>query len=114
MVEAVEESIVDCFTLKSAQSSNVSLGGQIKASNKDFIFIEITERDHSEYLQRNIHRTYDICFHVNRLPFQLQHHALDWIESHRLFNVFVNNPSCEVVDRDFYGAAVSEESYVFR
>lgn len=114
MVEAVEESMVDCFTLKSGQSSIVSLGGQIKASNKDFIFVEITEKDHCEYLRRNLHRTFDICFHVNRQPFQLQHHALDWIESHRLFDVFVNNSSCEVVDRDFYGAAVSDENYVFR
>lgn len=118
MAEAAEESILDCFTLIPRKSPNVSLGGQVKGCNKEFIFIEITEKEHSDYLRANLHQFYDIIFHVNRVPFQLQHYALEWIESHRLFNVLLNNPKFEIVDFNLFGTQRSneliDENYVFR
>lgn len=38
---------------------------------------------------------YDISFYSNRLPYQLQHHALNWFAIHDLFDVLINNPEYE-------------------
>lgn len=35
---------------------------------------------------------YDIKFHSNRLPYQVQHHALTWFQIHNLFDLLINNP----------------------
>lgn len=36
--------------------------------------------------------TYSIMFEVNRIGFQLQHNALDFVKRHDLFGIFINNP----------------------
>lgn len=36
--------------------------------------------------------TYAIVFEINRMGFQLQHNALNYIKNHALFSIFVNNP----------------------
>lgn len=42
---------------------------------------------------------YNIFFQSNRLTYKLQHEALKWAKSHRLFGILINNPeykiSCE-------------------
>lgn len=119
MIEAVEESAVDCFTLK---PSNPLIGcgliaGQIKTCNKEFIFVEITERDHCMYLSKHPDRCYDIFFHVNRVTFQLQHYALEWIANHQLFNIFVNSSDYDCDASNFNVRAEppdTEENYAFR
>lgn len=37
-------------------------------------------------------RLYDIEFHGKRLPFQLQHRALDFMKNQNLFELVINNP----------------------
>lgn len=97
MIDAVEESLVDCFTLKPSNPliSCVPIVGHIKTCNKDFIFVEIAEREHCNYILNHPDRTFDIFFHVNRVTFQLQHYALDWMVKHQLFQLFVNSPKYE-------------------
>lgn len=36
--------------------------------------------------------TYSITFEINRTGFQLQHHALNFIKKHELFNILINSP----------------------
>lgn len=35
---------------------------------------------------------YSIVFEINRMGFQLQHNALNFIKQHALFGIFINNP----------------------
>lgn len=36
---------------------------------------------------------YDVFFKVNRMIYQLQHNALNFVKKHRLFSILINNPS---------------------
>lgn len=102
MADAVEESIVDSFTLKPVLSeeekrcrfrTNISIYGQIKGINKDFIFIEINDQHYADYVKQNCsRRSFDIYFQLNIMTFQLQHNALNWMRLHKLFDLLVNNP----------------------
>lgn len=56
-----------------------------------FIYIKIDECfDDFRYFYAD--HTFDINFHVNRLPYQLQLNALKWIKEHKLFEILINNP----------------------
>lgn len=44
--------------------------------------------------------TFSIKFQVNPTNYQLQHTALDYIESHKLFDIIINNPLYE--SKQFY------------
>lgn len=103
MAEAVEESILDSFTLKPVFSdeeksssrirTNVSIYGQIKGINKDFIYIEINDQYFADYVKENCRRrSFDIYFQLNIMTFQLQHNALKWMRLHNLFDQLINNP----------------------
>lgn len=114
MVEAVDDSILDCFTLKPRPNrADISISGQIKASNKEFIFVEIVQ-EHVAYLKRNCEiESYDIHFHINRVPFQLQRNALDLIANHNLFQHLINNPKYDEYAKE-ETELFREESYTFR
>lgn len=117
MVDAVEESVVDSFTLKSEKFPNLSIAGQVKYSNKDFIFIQITNAKNAAYLQSKINQPYDVHFHMstmNRVVFQQQHCALGWIIEHDLFDVLINNPKYDYIPRVSTDAEFIEQNYAFR
>lgn len=117
MIEAVEESAVDCFTLKPSNPliCCVPLAGHIKTCSKDFIFVEITEREHCNYVLNHPDRSFDIFFHVNRVTFQLQHYALEWIQEHQLFNLFVNSSQYNSNTNDWtFDGPATDVDYTFR
>lgn len=62
--------------------------GQIifKENNTIFIELKLIESWHKDHL-------YDIVFKSNRTFYLLQHQALDFVRSHKLFNLLINNPS---------------------
>lgn len=106
MAEAINESIVDSFTLKPILTDeekqfrmrnprkkiDISIFGQIKGINKDFIFLEINDEHYAEYVRNNCDRLhFDIYFQLNLTTFQLQHNALEWIVRHGLFDLLVNS-----------------------
>lgn len=109
MAEAIDESIVDSFTLKpiltDAEKLNSdqrmrrysekhsSIYGQIKGINKEFIFLEINDQHFAEYVRKNCDcRHFDIYFQLNLTTYQLQHNALEWMVNHHLFDSLVDNP----------------------
>lgn len=108
---------MDCFTLKPSNKliSGVPIAGHVKTCNKDYIFVEITERDHCRYIVNHPDRNFDMFFHVNRVTFQLQHFALEWIKEHELFSVFVNSPTYDSHGWNFDEPASDESAdYTFR
>lgn len=104
MAEAINESIVDSFTLEPILTDaekqfnprkkiDISIFGRIKGINKDFIFLEINDEHYAEYVGNNCgRRHFDIYFQLNLTNFQLQHNALEWMVQHRLFDLLVNSP----------------------
>lgn len=117
MVDAVEESVVDSFTLRCATFPNLAIGGQVKGSNKDLIFVQITDPKNAKYLQSKINQTYDMHFHisqVNRVVFQQQHCALEWIVEHDLFDMLINNRAYDFVPPNADPIGIDGGSYAFR
>lgn len=91
------------------------MAGHVKTCNKDFIFVEITEKDHGYYIKNHPDRNYDMFFHVNRVTFQLQHFALERMTEHQLFNVFVNSPTFDSHGWNFdEPAGEANADYTFR
>lgn len=118
LAQAVEESIVDYFTLKPSNPliGGIVIEGRIKTNNKDFIFVEVIEPEHRRYLLNHPQRNYDIFFHVNRLTFQLQHNALEMIVDHQLYHLFINSSKYDDRRRNFdmnYTPPIKDD-YAFR
>lgn len=120
LAEAVDESCLDHFTLEPFEASSkvdstklqFTISGLIKGSNKDFIFVEVDEG--FNYLLNNCAKqTYDISFHINRMPFRLQHNALEWMKKHSLFHILINNPTYDISKHDD-SKSTPEQSYQFR
>lgn len=65
--------------------------GQVLRLRGQEIFIEIYQESLQMVLKRYANETYDICFKLNRMPFQAQHYALDFIECENLFTKLIDN-----------------------
>lgn len=116
--DAIGENLLDNFTLRPAETSQSAdsnkkdtfISGQIKGCNKGYIFMKFTGENFG-YISKNCHKElYDIVFHVNRTPFQLQHNALEWMKKHNLFHCLINNPSYDMVLRH----PIFQEHFMFR
>lgn len=89
IVDGLNENMLDHFTLTNPKWRG-SIDGRIKYnSEKELIIVEISEES-VEYVETTI--GYNIEFHVNRLPFQVQHRALDFVKNHNLVEILINNP----------------------
>lgn len=123
MAEAVQESILDSFTLVSKPddgkskliTSNIQIPGQIKGINKEFIFLKIDDESHVNLVKSlcNDH-TFNIYFRMNSMTYDLQHQALKWMNSHSLFDSLVNNPKYNVDIPSVHSSANAEFGYNFR
>lgn len=95
MYSKIQNKILEGFTLEpSAEKhrNNILIAGLIKGTGTDeYIYIAITE-GYDELRNKHTFLYYDINFHINRLPYQLQHNALQWVNHHKLFDVLINNP----------------------
>lgn len=107
--DAINNNLLDQFILRPVrQGVSIEISGQIKSCNRDYIFVRFSGNDFS-YIHKNCHtELYDIVFHINRTPFQLQHTALEWMQKHNLFDCLINNPAydteptCRDTDYDDY------------
>lgn len=96
MADGVQESMLDCFTLKPVSSPQLSINGQVKYCTKDYVFIEIADRVHLDLLN-NQREKYDIIFRVNRQTYQLQHYALECLVRNKLFDSFLKHPEYDCI-----------------
>lgn len=120
MAEAIDESFLDHFTLKQFETSTevdpikskVAISGKVKGNNKDYIFVEI-EEGFGHLFSNCSKQTYDIYFHINRMPFRLQHNALEWMKKHNLFHILINNSTYDDLNHED-SISAPEQSYQFR
>ncbi|XP_037036186.1 putative helicase mov-10-B.2 isoform X2 [Bradysia coprophila] len=83
---AIDDKQLDRFTLKS-ESSEKSVDGKILRREADRLYVDLF----TKYFR--IDDCYNLFFQVNRMNYQLQHNALQFIAEHRLFSILINNPS---------------------
>lgn len=63
------------------------LNGKIKRRAGGKIYVEIFNA-----FKMNTNDTYDIAFETNRIVYQLQHNALDYVKKHKLFSILIDSP----------------------
>lgn len=87
--DAIDDNLLDRFVLKEMECRwPHTIQGQIKGNNQEFIFLEIEDKDIKHV---KIGVRYEIEFQLNRLPFQVQHLALSYVQKHRLVKNLFNN-----------------------
>lgn len=88
--DAIDDNLLDRFVLKEMECRwPHNIQGKIKGNNREYIFLEIDEKD---IKHAKIGVRYEIDFQLNRLPFQVQHYALSYVEKHGLVGKLFNNP----------------------
>lgn len=94
MAAAIEENAVDFFILHSKSQSKLNdhiPDGQVYRIRERKIFIEIFNYSFRKIQKNHKQELYDISFILNRMPYQVQHQALDFIEKEDLFTKLINN-----------------------
>lgn len=91
---AIEENVVDRFILKpkigKVKAKN-EIWGQVLRVRNQKIYIEIFPESFNKVRNQFEGQLFDIHFTVNRVPFQLQHFALEFVENENLFTRLIHN-----------------------
>ncbi|XP_031638656.1 putative helicase mov-10-B.1 isoform X2 [Contarinia nasturtii] len=93
---AIEENLIERFILTPKYTDLKLKGeiwGQVLRVKEQKIYIEIFRESINKVHQLGFNKGtyYDIFFKLNRVPYQLQHFALEFIESQELFTRLINN-----------------------
>lgn len=95
---AIDENLLDMFVLEPHKQTDFDgelcarYEGRIKRKSADKIFVEMSDECFSQFGDVAKKYSFDIKFCLNRLPYQLQHLALDYLNDQHLFDVLINNP----------------------
>lgn len=65
--------------------------GQVLRVRERKVYIEIFQESMKFVRSSWKNEYYDICFTLNRVPYQLQHYSLEFIEKQQLFKELINN-----------------------
>lgn len=111
---AIDESLLDQFRLEMhkrddnrANGDQRCFEGKIQGKNVEKIFIEIPSESFLSVYQTE---SFDFRFILNRVPFQMQHFALDFLRDHDLFDLLIDNPAYDDVDGALTSTKDSEMS----
>lgn len=109
---AVDENLVDSFVMKSTTPHDTTeIHGKIDRKGWKKIFVRIKYKT-EVFKQLCEQHAYNVNFELNRLPYQLQHYALHFMEEHNLFSLLIDNPKYDEVDDDFIGFGKEEQSNI--
>lgn len=90
---AVSDSTIDALSIAPAGVEQSTIDGRIQVCDQNYIYIKIAEGfEELSLLNRNSMQFFDINFHMNQTPYQLQLQALDFLVEHQLFEILINNP----------------------
>lgn len=98
IVSAIEESLIDHFTLSSPHQffPKMKFCGRVLRCDEKNIHVEIFKEKDSSTLKTHCKvQPFDICFTVNRLPYQMQHKTLKLVEQFNLHSLLINNENYE-------------------
>lgn len=91
---AIDENEVDFFVLKpkfKRLSHDKEIWGQVLRVREKKVYIEIFQQSIKLVRKSWMNEYYDISFKLNRVPYQLQHFALDFMKKEQLFSRLMNN-----------------------
>lgn len=92
ILSAYKRNTLDRFILKKMLSFRAQEGIQGRITGTDpkeyFINFELIEEEEKKL---DFEAKYEIDFILNRLPYQVQHNALHYVQTHNLFENFINN-----------------------
>lgn len=81
--KAMNDSIIDFLTIAPTGCEESCIEGRIIQCDSENILIKITEGfEELTILNRNVWQFFDVRFHINQTPFQLQLQALDYFLQH--------------------------------
>lgn len=93
---AIDENFLDWLVLipenGTSRTKRTELWGEIDRINNGAIYINIFPKSVKAVQDSYKKVVYTIHFVLNRVPYQLQHLALDFIKEHNLFGQLINNP----------------------
>lgn len=90
---AFENGLFNRFVLHSKHEER-KIDGSILGKSDDKIHVLLF--DGIDNFSEN--QVYDVHFQINRIPYQVQHKALDFVQHHKLFEVLINNPKYSLAD----------------
>lgn len=94
LAAAIEENVLDYLVLQPKLQIDGNLQeikGKVYRARDRNIYIEIFKCSIKLMRKSYKRELYDIFFLLNRMPYQLQQNALDFIDSHKMFTKFINN-----------------------
>lgn len=85
--------MVDKFEIKSSFQCfpKQTFSGRIKSANREYIFVEIIQKDVDKLKLYCQTQSFDIFFKVNRIPYQIQRKALEYIYEFDLHSKLIFN-----------------------
>lgn len=69
---------------------NKEISGQVLRVRDKKIYLEIFRESADLVRKSYMHEEYDIHFTLNRVPYQLQHNALEFLQKEKLFKILIN------------------------
>lgn len=126
LTKAIGENLLSCFTLHrrgkhhSSKSSD-PISGEINSNRSQrnyhqdhqYIFVSLYADGHTVFDIKELcsENLYDVKFHGNRTTYLYQHHALDFVKKHQLFDCLVNN---ELYCKTLPECHINHEDYIYR
>lgn len=75
----------------------------MKRCDKEYIYFDVFEKYLSIMLNYCNKHTFDISFKVNRMPYRIQHMALDYFQKHNLHSRLIANEKYFCLDDSSVG-----------
>lgn len=112
--KAIKDSTIKELTIKSIRSEDVISSAKIIRCDESFIYFKVeegTNKIFNSYVDKG--QMFNINFFINRSTYQLQHEALNWMESHELFDILIKNSLYDHAE-DIVASGSSILSHQFR
>lgn len=77
---------------RSSASNQTPICGKIAKFDASFIYVKISTVFHDDVREFCEKIRFDIKFKSNSTPFQVQHHALRWMDEHFLYSKLIKSP----------------------
>lgn len=90
--QAIRDGTIVAVNIAPLGGQQSEIEGRIQNFDDNYIYIKVIEGFESLSIQsRNRWQFFDLNFHINQIPYQLQLQALNFVVEHGLFDVFINN-----------------------
>lgn len=98
--KAIDVKLLEAFTIKKSDTPKAPLfSGKLQSCDNNYIYVKIINANQEARFVNNDNMLFDITFNINRLTYQIQLAALQWVNEHRLFSILIANPLYSRTDK---------------